>query len=449
MKSLIALALVACGGGDGSVDAQDDDGRTSVADLPAAPDRALDVLFIVDDSSAMAQKQETLGASMQAFVDRLAAGPSGLPDLHVGVVTTDMGTRFGDAAQPAPGIGTLGAGGCANRGNDGALTISGAAVTDRFLVDVALPDGTRQRNYAGDLAAVLGDMVRVGAGGCGFEQPLAAMRAALENPANTRFLRSQAKLAIVFVSDEDDCSAKSAQLFAPESAQLGALQSFRCTRFGVTCDVGGTTSDQMNVVGVKDSCRANPASAIVEDIAPYVTFLKELKPFRDVTVALIAGTLNPIRVELRDLNGTQQPALASSCAFESATGRNVADPPVRLEAFVREFPNRGTSRSICENDLQQSVASIGDLITTTLGTPCLDTTPLDVDPNTPGLQGDCVAADVVGATVTQLPACDAGSPPCWKIEPDAACPLTNLRLVVTRASEPPAGTRTTLRCRVR
>ena len=41
---------------------------------------------------------------------------------------------------------------------------------------------------------------------------------------------------------------------------LGALQSFRCTRFGITCEGGGTTPDAMNEAGQKTSCHSNEAS---------------------------------------------------------------------------------------------------------------------------------------------------------------------------------------------
>ena len=44
---------------------------------------------------------------------------------------------------------------------------------------------------------------------------------------------------------------------------------------------------------------------------------------------------------------------------------------------------------------------------------------LDVDPVTPGVQGDCTFVDTVtrGAmqTTTVLPACDTATPPCWRL----------------------------------
>jgi hypothetical protein len=40
----------------------------------------------------------------------------------------------------------------------------------------------------------------------------------------------------VIIADEDDCSVRDPALLGPDSQQLGPLQSFRCTQFGVVCD---------------------------------------------------------------------------------------------------------------------------------------------------------------------------------------------------------------------
>src|SRR5262249_38732614 len=152
-------------------------------------------------------------------------------------------------------IGQIGQGGCSGTGKGGVLQKGMAQLPSNFLVDIDASGGARTRNYTGTLADTFSLMTKMGAGGCGFEQPLAAMRAALDhNPSNVGFLRPQAVLGVVFLTDEDDCSAKSTMLFGPDSGLLGALQSFRCTRFGVTCADGGQTPEEMNTVGAKSGC---------------------------------------------------------------------------------------------------------------------------------------------------------------------------------------------------
>jgi hypothetical protein len=85
------------------------------------------------------------------------------------------------------------------------------------------------------------------------------VRAALDgNPANAGFLRPGATLGVIFLTDEDDCSVRSPTLFSPANAVLGPLESFRCTRFGVTCEDGGGTPDEIRERAVIVSVR--PAS---------------------------------------------------------------------------------------------------------------------------------------------------------------------------------------------
>ena len=112
----------------------------------------------------------------------------------------------------------------------------------------------------------------VGDHGCGYEQHLASMRRALANPANGDFIRPTANLAVVIVADEDDCSMTHAALLADDNITNGPLgdpASFRCTRFGLTCDNGGVTTDDMNAVGAKSGCHARTDSPYVEDVAPF------------------------------------------------------------------------------------------------------------------------------------------------------------------------------------
>src|SRR3990167_8457413 len=77
--------------------------------------------------------------------------------------------------------------------------------------------GARVRTSGGAPARVGGSMGRgAGGGGCGFEPPLAAMRAALGPlAANAGFLRPDAALAVLILADEDDCPVASPTFFAP------------------------------------------------------------------------------------------------------------------------------------------------------------------------------------------------------------------------------------------
>jgi hypothetical protein len=463
----IALVGVACDkpgtSPDASVppppDAAPIDPRQTVAELPVTPNRDLDLLFVIDDSPSMLDKQVNLVANFPVFINRLEQVPGGLPNLHLGVVTPDMGTKASGSPTPGPAIGQIGQGGCAALGKAGALQTYNAPVTGRFLVDVEAAGGGRTRNYAGTLNEAFGMMARAGAGGCGFEQPLAAVRAALDNnPMNSGFLRPAAILGIVFLTDEDDCSAKSTALFGPESPAVGPLQSFRCTRFGVTCAVGGQTSDAMNQPGNKDMCGANPASDFVDDVAPYRDFLRGLKS--DPTKVIVGGIMGPpqpFAVELRAPpgGGTPTPAIAHSCVYTGQMNVEVADPAARLRGFFDGFPDRSTFTTICQRNLADALEKIAGLLRTIVGDPCIQGIPADVDLETPGPQYECAVSDVqkpgtAEAVETVIPACNTAlsNKPCWHIAVDAdRCPADDqLALKIERSVDPPPDTHIIANC---
>ena len=406
-------------------------GRVEYKDIPVTVNRNIDILFVIDDSPSMADKQRNLQTNFPQFINVLNTIDGGLPDVHIGVVSTDMGSKGSQDSAPGAGIGAPGNGGCTGTGDAGNLQVFSAPVSGTFISDIRDAAGTgRTRNYTGDLAMVFGQMATgAGAGGCGFEQPLAAMKAALAgNPANAGFLRPDAFLAVIFITDEDDCSFSKSTILGPESAALGPLQSFRCTRFGVTCDVGGTSPDTMNQVGTKDQCHPNESSAYMEKVQTYVDFLKGLKSDASkVIVAGIMGTTEPFQAELRSPPGgsTAQPALARSCSYTGANGVEVADPPVRVKFLLDQFPGRSTFTTICQQDLTDGLVLIAELLKSVIGNPCIEGDLADADPNTPGDQYDCSVSYITNQGKPNqaeqvLPQCDAGSTnkPCWKIGTD-------------------------------
>ena len=427
-----------------------DQGRVEYKDIPVTVNRNIDILFLIDDSGSMADKQNNLATNFPNFINVLNTIQGGLPDVHIGVASSDMGTKGLDGA-PGPGVGTVGQGGCANAGDDGKLQTSGAAVTGVFISDVKNtmpPPNDRTRNYTpatpAGLIQVFSQMARVGATGCGFEQHLHSMQRTLQNTtANPGFLRPDAFLAVIFIADEDDCSLQNASLLAAgDTGPLGPQQSFRCTRFGVTCAVGGATTDQMNTVGAKDQCAPNDQSQYLAKVSAFVTNLKTLKtdPSK-VIVAGIMGVTEPFAVELRSINGQNQPSLAHSCTYNSPTGPQVADPPIRLKFFLDQFPNRSTFTTICQPDLSGGLQQIAQLLKTALGNPCIE--------GKLKMPIDCSVSDVTNylkpnQTEVVLPQCDASASnkPCWRITTDATkCPENDhFVLDVQRAQAPPPDT---------
>jgi hypothetical protein len=404
-----------------------DQGRVEYKDIPVTVNRNIDILFLIDDSGSMADKQNNLAANFPNFINVLNSIEGGLPDVHIGVVSSDMGAKGIDGA-PGPGI--PGTGGCTNSGDDGALQIGSAPVTGKFISDVrgTMP-GQRLKNYTGDLATAFSAMARLGATGCGFEQHLHAAQRALQNTtANPGFLRPDAFLAVIFIADEDDCSMQNASLLASgDAGPLGPLNSFRCTQFGVTCAVGGATTDQMKALGIKDQCSPNDTSPYLAKVSAFVTYFKGLKsdPSK-VIVAGIMGTTEPFAVEMRQQGGQNLTLLAHSCTYNGSGSTQVADPPIRLKFFLDQFPNRSTFTTICQPDLSAGLQQIAQLLKTALGNPCIEgklAEPID-----------CSVSDVSNylkpnQSEVVLPRCNTEAPtaptntPCWRITKDAVkCP---------------------------
>ena len=134
----------------------------------------VDILFVIDNSPGMLANQRALSAAMPQLVTRLNA-VEGL-DWRAGVISTDL------ADQGRPLTGPANQGGCPE----------------------SLPEFVDANTPGGGLA--LGCNVVQGQTGSEIEQGLESARRAIEG--NAPFLRDDARLVIVFFSDEDDCTAQ-------------------------------------------------------------------------------------------------------------------------------------------------------------------------------------------------------------------------------------------------
>ncbi|MCP4444471.1 MAG: hypothetical protein GY811_03890 [Myxococcales bacterium] len=166
---------------------------------------------------------------------------------------------------------------------------------------------------------------------------------------------------MVIISDEDDCSVSDATMFDidPElntnDSVLGRLSSFRCFEFGVACN-----PDTPRVPGPRQECTPRSSSQFMPDVSDYADFLEGLKQdSSNIVVAGIIGNPTPVEVVIR--NG--RPKLDPSCSSSSGE----ADPAVRLDAFLKEFPERNTTTTICNEDLSDALTSIAERIASVLG----------------------------------------------------------------------------------
>jgi hypothetical protein len=237
---LTALAaLPGCGCDTPPPDAVQDCQASTV--LPAMVQT--DILFVIDDSGSMNQEQTNLRNNLAAFIDTLVASPVEI-DFRIGVTSTsveeypaaDGAIRQAYDAGPASGTPYP----------DGALVAvrqqaSGAVTPGDLDYDLAANPTTlgwggprvlgKGDGSAAALAALARDFkanVLLGIDGSGKEQPFRAARLALTDrllDANAGFLRPGARLAVIVVTDEDDCSDTADPQRSTDNTQCHTLDS--------------------------------------------------------------------------------------------------------------------------------------------------------------------------------------------------------------------------------
>ncbi len=276
-----------------------------------------DILFVVDDSGSMAAAQTNLAASFQAFIDRLASSPV-KNDFQIGVTTTSVDrwvtgiTGSYDTFVATSACPTL-------PYPPGPLTPypAGALVSVTPLVPgVIQPDQrvqsttTPPRILAASSPTLVQDFtanVNVGVCGSGKEQGLEAARRALSDPlasgGNAGFLRQGSRLAVIVVSDDDDCSD-------PEHSAT-SLEMPGCTTY---------------------------------DVQHYIDFVRGLA--REVVVGAIVA-VDPT---------TLQPA---RCAEPGGTAEYGG---FRYKAFADAFAPRSVVDSVCRSDFHDALVRIAGLI---------------------------------------------------------------------------------------
>lgn len=164
------------------------------AEAPLVAPQKTDILFVIDNSGSMAEEQEGVAKELPAFIDELKKGGGVGHDFQVGVITTavyqNANFGFGLDYREYP-------------------TQSG------ILQAVPGTDERILRSEDPALVEKFAQLVKQGTTGSGQETPFEAVRLAvatelankpLAEGGNQGFLRDGARLLVVMVTDEDDCS---------------------------------------------------------------------------------------------------------------------------------------------------------------------------------------------------------------------------------------------------
>jgi len=444
--------------------------------------RPIDILFVIDNSPSMDPKQAALAANFPAMIAALQALPSGLPDLHIGVVSSNMGA--GDGAMGGNCGNGLGDRGLlwGNDPNDMTASVAdgspyatdpnhpliatgcGLNVGQRWIEDIQDPTAAgRIRNYSTANNLQLADVfsclaTAVGTKGCGEEHQLQATRVALIpqpsiNEANTGFIRPDAYLAIVLITDEDDCSAnndntQNDNIFSMTTRRdPGDTASLRCAARGHLCG-GVPIPDYDPAVGytgtgfthdfsdcsAKSQLVPNQPDYVymplidVQDMIDSVNWVKGASASQQIFVSGIIGwppspndTNLPSTVQTTDQyriakDATSLPVSQQTLwdympicwdpAQTSADGNIYkAYGGLRLKQFIDSFGDHGQTFSICNSDFANALTQIGNAMVQVLKPGCVDYPLIDTDPITPGTQPDCQVMERVPCETPGQQAC--------------------------------------------
>jgi hypothetical protein len=452
--------------------------------------RQLDLLFMIDNSSSMTSAQDNLRTNMASFMNVLKGLPGGLPDLHVAVVTSDMGV--GPSADVGHCTATGDAGGfqAAPRGT---CTATGLDPGATFLIDSG---GSNEVTNFGkqDITAVFQCIAAVGDQGCGFEHQLASVVHALgaDNivggkpmppPGNAGFLRDDAYLGIVLLTNEDDCSAPpDSPLWTPVSQTLGSTygptQNFVCNEFGHLCvpPGGGTpvrpsrlapTGSPTDVVtyspaGGPDNCISAEDQGMLTAVGAsgFAGQVKALKtsPVDQILVASIAGPTTEYTVTWATPPTPDTgpwPSIKASCGTHDDMSQPFADPGVRLHQFVGEFGEHGLSYPFCSTDYSPALMQIAKALGQLLGPKCVTGTIA----NKAGTgRPDCTVTDVTAGVQSVVHACaDDPTPPCWALDAgtgaiadggNGCTPDQHVLDVMRGGADAPPGTKSAVDCQL-
>ncbi len=505
--------------------------------FPIAVNKDVDILFVIDNSGSMAEEQALLSENFAAFIDVLE-DPEVRANYRIGVTTTDAGNPRCPSAQYKPEGGKLVLSSCQDRVEQGEFTYNGddfsfacddycgkadADVKIRPTITAQDPEA-RPRKWLESIEGQTNvegfdSMVEAfqcygpqGVAGCGFESHLESMYLALaaasnrDSQTNYGFLRDQAILSVVVISDEVDCSYNPAakeifttnKVFWNDPLTETAPSSAVCWNAGVQCDGEGPTYTDCHAENYDLSGAPGAAddAAVLRPLARYVDFVqtiedakRKIDPTQEVLVSMIAGV--PVGYEeggtklvYEDSDDAEFQAnfgIGPGCVLPSGDpmiADSTAVPPVREREFAEAFEvgDKRNLYSICQPSYRDALDAIAAAIRDQIQPACMPNCVLDTDPSTAVVEPNCQLAEVKlsDGSSTPIPPCEenadgewtapAGATVCFAELVDATGKQTvselddmspectdkgkNLEFELVRKTAAPAGTTVTATCQL-
>ncbi len=492
----------------------------------------VDVLFEVDNSNSMAENQANLARNFNTLIDQLVNPPVNpmtmRPDhppvksLHVGIISSDLGTP--GSVVPS----------CANSdtGDDGLLNPikSGLAIRTHqpwttappgrrpmrctndpnqypsFLTFTSVATGGTPATNATEFRDDFVCNAYLSTGGCGLEQQLESAYRALvvRNPravpgntdANAGFVRDNAVLAIVMVTDEEDGSVRDCRF-----AEAGVPCTDAVGVFDVLSPDWSSSDLNLRFYMYTPGSRQDPTWPIDRYIDPArpnrgFTSLKPGRPDLVVFSAIAGVPLNlpmralpsgtsmevdydallgrmpdgsdgytgasaegPISMRQRNMDPMCSTRVVPACRREGSAPATTCDsaaqytaaPSRRIVEVVRRFANgynNGTLHSVCANDYTPALTQIVERIQERISGRCLPRA-LEVEParcadGSSGCQRvNCIVREILPAGMsTSVCTAARGRTPGERYFVTPTAPRDTCivnQVLVTPGGDPPAG----------
>lgn len=404
----------------------DSEGEVVIEPPPPLP-RKVDVLFVIDDSGSMGEEQAALAANLSAFVE-VFEDPEVDADYRIGITTTDNGHPWCSGTSPEAGALQLRS--CRSHLDDFVFSPGTAQEVDRrdiaceqrcpeSLTELTTTPTTtdedptpRARPWLERIAGISNVPEGVstaqalacwgpqGIDGCGYESPLESMRKALirsetDGEAGQGFLRDDALLQVVFITDEADCSlgAGGAAAFDPDGdralwpdPEAPLPPSAVCWNAGVSCETGpdGRTHCEPADLDASGAAAAE-GDEVLMPLDRYLEMLEQIAERKrsltghdgaQVFVSVIAGVPQDYDGAPIDYGPGDDPGFEGDFGIGAgcSSGNGEAVPPVRLRALAESFPTEeGTNLySICDDDYSPALEAIANTLVGVLRPNCVE-----------------------------------------------------------------------------
>ncbi|WP_199728974.1 VWA domain-containing protein [Corallococcus sp. CA053C] len=299
---------------------------TCEATPPVVAPQKTDLLFVIDNSNSMQEEQQAIATELPAFLAALKAGSGVAQEFRVGVITTSVYQRLAlengsDSIRSFPD----------QEGRLQPVKDEAGKPTDERFIDSSDPL----------LLDKFQRLVAQGTSGSGQETPFEAVRLAVSTPlaerpiaegGNGGFLRDGARLLVVVVSDEEDCSS----IERPSPVAL-SLDS-----------------------GV-DACSDN-----ADKLTPVADYFKTFQGLHDSSGAsreVLWATIGPVGLTDKQVGAVKE-TVGGATYVRNIDCPTSYGPGFRQSAMATEFDaTRANLDSICKSDYRETLIDIAELAT--------------------------------------------------------------------------------------